>query len=216
MKILKFEDRESWEKARRGKATGSRIKKLVVKRGTDEKADFYDLIAERLAIRPDGEHPMVRGNRLEDEAISRLEDATGVAFNTDLVIWEDEEVPELAISPDAYVEPTKKKGKITIAAEAKCLGSGRHVEAFIKQEIPDDYVEQIKWYFALNPDLELVYMCFYDPRMIVHDFFFLEITRGMFVGEVDEIADLKTQITQKMEKIESYVVELTKGTDLEF
>ena len=251
MEIRKFEDRESWEIARRGKITGSRVGDLssasatkdqikevldkyeieykktgtkaeleavmppVVKKEVEalipEKITYYELIAERLATRPDNEHPMIRGTRLEEEAMARFEDATKLKLNTDLVIWQDSENPDLAISPDGYVEGKKK---ITIAAEGKCLSSARHIEAFITQKIPKEYEDQGKWYFVLNPDLVSLFFCFYDPRMIVHDFFFIEIKRSDYPE--GELEGMKQAMIAKLAKVEAQVAELVRGTDLEF
>ena len=59
MRTLTFETKEAWAEARRGKITGTRLKDIIVKRGTGKKIGFYELIAERLGIpvrrrRPDG------------------------------------------------------------------------------------------------------------------------------------------------------------------
>ena len=52
--------------AREGKITGSRLKDIIVKRGTGKKIGFYSLIAEKLGIpAEEGETPMERGSRLE-------------------------------------------------------------------------------------------------------------------------------------------------------
>ena len=210
MKIHKFQNREVWELFRRGKVTGSRVKDLLVKRGTEEKVGYYELIAERLAIRPDGENPMMRGTRLEDEALARFTDETGKKLNTDLIVWQDEDFPNMAISPDGYVD-----GEIiTEAAESKCLASSRHVEALIKQKVPKEYEEQIKWYFVLNPTLTTLYMCFYDPRMIVHDFFYLTIKRTDY--EDGELEGLKKEMIAKLMSIDEQVEALSKGSKLEF
>lgn len=210
MRQHKFQTREEWELFRRGKLTGSKVKDLLVKRGTEEKVGFYELIAERLAVRPDGENPMMRGTRLEDEAVARFADATGKKVNTDLIIWQDEEVESLAISPDGFIdEPV-----ITEAIEAKCLNSARHVEALLKQKVPKDYDEQIKWYFTLNPTLTTVYMVFYDPRMAVHDFFYLTILRTDYPA--GELEALKSDMVAKLKAIDEQVEKLTAGTKLAF
>ena len=69
MKVSKYETKEEWFEARKGKVTGSRLKDLVVKRGNDEKIAFYEIIAERIAETPDDENPMERGTRLEEDAL---------------------------------------------------------------------------------------------------------------------------------------------------
>ena len=77
MIIKRFENKEDWLEARRGKFTGSRLKDIIVKRGTGEKIGFYETIAERIAETADGENPLERGIRLEDEAIELFKQKTG-------------------------------------------------------------------------------------------------------------------------------------------
>ena len=211
MKTHNFKSREEWELFRRGKLTGSRVKDLVVKRGTEEKIGYYEIIAERLAIKPDGENAMARGSRLEDDAIARFAEETKKKVNTDLIMWSDDEIPNIAISPDGYVIKGKK---ITEAVEAKCLASSRHVETLIKQKIPKEYEDQVAWYFVVNQDLETLYMCFFDPRMIVHDFFFLTIKREDY--EENQLENLKVEMAGKLASIDEQVAILTKGSKLEF
>ncbi len=86
MKTLKFENQESWLEARKTKITGSRLKDIIVKRGTGQKIGFYELIAERLAIPSDGEDPMERGHRLETEALERFTQETGKEVDGSLVM----------------------------------------------------------------------------------------------------------------------------------
>ena len=65
--------------------TGTRLKDLVVKRGTGRKIGFYELIAERIAIPPSGENVMDRGKRLEDEAVERFAKETDLEVENELV-----------------------------------------------------------------------------------------------------------------------------------
>lgn len=217
MKVIKFDSREEWLAFRRGKLSGSKVKDVLVKRGTEEKKGFYALIAERLATNGEANDPRERGITLESEALTRLSEATGETFNTDLVVWQDADVPTIMFSPDGFVEGKK----ITKAAEIKCLGAskdgennGGHVEALIKQAVPKEYEEQIKWAFIVNPDLETLYMGFYDPRMVVHDFFYLTIKRSDY--EKGELEGLKADMIAKLKAIDEWVDKLTKGTKLEF
>ncbi len=213
MKLHQFKDRDEWELFRRGKLTGSRVKDLVVKRGTEEKMGYYELIAERLATRPEWENPMMRGQRIEDEAMSRFEKESGKKLNKDLVVWQDEKIKNMAISPDGYVEAEK----IVEAVEVKCLASSRHIETLLKQSVPKDYEEQVAWYFIINPNLETLYMCFYDPRMAVHDFFYLTVKRSDYGGDGENILEeLRDSMIQKLKSIDEKVAELSKGSNLNF
>jgi predicted phage-related endonuclease len=165
--------------ARRGKITGSKLGDIISKRDpSKKKKGFYQLIADRLAVEPDGERPMDRGVRLEDIAIERFTQDTGIKVDTSLVIWERDDNSDIAYSPDGVIDKEN-------AVEVKCLNSASHIEAFLTQEIPDDYRYQIIQGFVSNDDLEKMYMIFYDPRFTVKDFFFLEITRESMQKEIE-------------------------------
>ena len=179
MKIQKFEDRESWLAGRRGKITGTRLKDIIVKRGTGKKIGYYELIAERLAVAPDGENPMDRGTRLEEDAIARFQKETGKEVDTSLVIWERSDNESIAISPDGFMGDTE-------AVEAKCLSSARHIEAYLTKEVPDEYKMQTIQYFIVNEKLETLYVVFYDPRIPVKDYFALTINREDVAKEVED------------------------------
>lgn len=199
MKTLSFENREDWMRARVGKITGSRLKDLVVKRGTGKKLGYYELIAERLGLPADEENAMERGSRLESEAIDMFEKQTGKTVDKSLVIWTRDDNESIAISPDGFIGATE-------AIEAKCLSSARHIEALLTQEIPDEYELQILQYFIVNDALEKLYMVFYDPRLLAKPFFFLEVKREDVQTEVDSI--LEYQRTTLAE-IDNIVLELS-------
>lgn len=196
--IQKFQDKEEWLNARAGKITGSKLKDLIVKRGTGEKKGFYQLIADRVAIAPDGENPMDRGTRLEEEAIERFVKETGKDVNTDLVIFSRKDNPNIAFSPDAYGEE--------FVVEAKCLSSASHIEAYITQKVPSEYVEQTIQPFIVNDSLQTLYMVFYDPRIPAKDFFFLTIKREDYETEIVEY--LKYQ-QEKLKLVDDWVLKLT-------
>ena len=54
MKINKYDNREEWLKSREGRITGSKLKDIIVKRGTGKKKGYYQLIADKIATNPDG------------------------------------------------------------------------------------------------------------------------------------------------------------------
>ena len=200
MKTLKFETRESWLSARRGKITGTRVKDLIVKRGTGKKKGFYELIAERLAIEPDTEETaMDRGTRLEEEAIQKFVETTGKELNTSLVIWTRDDNDSIAISPDAFIGNK-------VAVEAKCLSSASHIEAWLTQEIPAEYQDQAIQYFLVNDELETLYFCFYDPRIPCKDFFWIEVSRESVKDKVVEYLQYETETLKEVNDI---VVSLT-------
>jgi len=178
MKTLKFEEKESWLAARRGKITGTRLKDIITKRGTGKKKGYYELIAERIAVEADEENPMERGLRLEEEAVMKFKEATGKTVDTSLVIWQREDCESIAISPDGFIGETE-------AVEIKCLSSASHIEAWLTKEVPSEYIDQVMQYFCVNDKLETVYSVFYDPRIPAKDYFVIETKREDVMEKVE-------------------------------
>jgi hypothetical protein len=200
MKTIRFEDRESWMKFRLGKITGTRLKDVVVKKGTGEKAGFYEIIAERLT-KPDyvpevvGENAMIRGQRLEERAMQAFVAKTGKEVDSSLIMWVSDQNEYMALSPDGAIGDTE-------GVEIKCLAGGKHVEAFLTQKIPSDYYFQALDYFIINEKLQTLYFCFYNPSLIVHEFFYIEMHRADVIAEIEEYY---TYQVQKLSMIDNAV-----------
>ncbi len=196
MKLKTYQDREKWLEDRLGKITGSRLKDIVVKRGTGKKKGFWELIAERIATARDGERPMDRGNRLEPEAIEKFIEVTGKKdVNTDLVMWMRDDDENIAVSPDGFIGDVE-------AIEIKCLNSASHVEALWTKRVPDEYEFQVLQYFIVNEQLENLYFCFYDPTLIKpNDFFFLTITRDSLKEDIETYLKYQQDTLAEVEEI---------------
>ena len=201
MKTVTYETKEDWFAGRLGKITGSRLKDIVVKRGTGKKKGYYELIAERISIPATDENAMARGTRLEGEALEKFCTVTGKDVCTDLVIWSRDDNDSIAISPDGFIGEYE-------AVEAKCLSSASQVEAYLTRKIPDEYEMQMLQYFIVNDRLQKLYFCFYDPRIIVEKvaFFYLEVNR------VDVEDDINTYLAYQKDtllEIDAIVTELS-------
>lgn len=199
MKVIHYEDKESWLYDRRSRITGSKLKDIVVKRGTGRKIGFYQLIADRLGIPADDENAMERGNRLESEAVTVFEKETGKEVDSSLQMWVRDDNDSIAYSPDGVIG--KKE-----ALEIKCLGSARHIEALITELVPDEYEFQKLQAFIVNDKLETLYFGFYDPRLIAKPFFYLTVKRSEVQEQVDEYLGYQKNILIDVEK---YVKEFT-------
>ena len=199
MIIQKFNSEEEWLDARLGKVTGTRLKDLVVKRGTKPKKGFYEIIAERVAIPANGENVMDRGHRLEIDALERFEIESGKKVNKDLVIFCRGDNHDIAVSPDGYIE---KKKKVTEMVECKCLSSASHIEAYLTKEIPSEYEYQKLQYFIVNDDLQILYFVFYDPRM-PKDFFYFTIKREEVKDQITEYLALEKETLERIKQIET-------------
>lgn len=192
MKVETYGDREQWLEARRGRITGTRAGSLFSKRDKNPLKGLYEVIAERVALPPDGEAAMDRGTRLEEEAVARFEKETGKKVDTSLVIWARDEDANIAISPDGFIETGKgKKKAITEAVECKCLNSASHIEAFMTNQIPSEYEAQKVQYFVVNDALDTLHFVFYDPRMPKIDMFEITVKREDVQAQVDEFLEME-------------------------
>ena len=202
MRILNIEQgSDEWHEFRKGKISGTRLGEVYSPRGS-RKLGFYEIIADRLAIEADDENVMDRGLRLEDEAIALFEknhkkkvERVGVCIS---------DINENIIqSPDGLI----KNGKVySEAVEVKCLGSARHIQAIIENEVPKDYHTQMIQYFIVNESLERLYFVFYDPRLVAKPFPCIEVTRES-LG--DKIALFQAFQLEQLRDIDQIVEELS-------
>lgn len=103
--------------------------------------DFWKFLAETMAEQPDGENPMERGHRLEPENIQLTLQQLGCKQEdciTDCGIWESDEDPRIACSPDAY----QASENPTWAIECKSLGSAYHLQAVIPWMVHSQRIRQ--------------------------------------------------------------------------
>lgn len=200
MKIVPFNDRDEWLKFRTGKITGTKLKGLVVKRGTGRKIGFYELLAERLAIEEDGdETPMDRGTRLESEAVALFAETEGKVVTNELVIWVSDLDPSIAYSPDGVISDTE-------VVEVKCLSSARHLQAYFEKEIPDEYEEQYVQAFIVNEKLEMLHFAFYDPRVTSKPLHWITVHRENIQDKITAYTEYQVQA---LKDLQAMVVELT-------
>lgn len=198
MKTLKFEDKDSWFEARRGKITGTRLKDIIVKRGNGKKIGFYEIIAERLAMPADEESPLDRGVRLEEEAIARFAKKTGKKVDTSLVIWQRDDNENITVSPDGFIGEKE-------AVEAKCLASAKHIEAYLTGSLGEHEFQAIQ-YFIVNDKLKTLHFVFYDPRIPAKDFFVIEIKREDIEDKIKEYLEYQVR---ELAEIEEIITKLT-------
>jgi len=194
MKIQNYQSKEEWLLSRMGRITGSRLKDIVVKRGTGKKKGFYELVAERIATNPDGENPMERGNRLESEALARFAKETSKEVDSSLIMWQREDDENIAFSPDGQIS-------IEEAIEVKCLSSASHIEAFLTQEVPSEYIMQTRQAFIVNDELQTLHVVFYDPRVLVKDYFVIKVERAEIETEIAEYLQYQRDTLTEVEDI---------------
>ncbi len=199
MQIIKDIDQntEQWLDLRKGLITGSKLKDIVVKRGTKKKIGFYELIADRLATVEEDEDPRERGHRLEDIAVKEFEALTKKKVEQVGFCISDEN-KNIAISPDGLIKNGKE---YTEAIEVKCLNSAKHLQAYFEKEIPSEYQEQAMQYFIVNEKLETLYFVMYDPRITVKPIHWIEIKREDVEDEIKFLEDYQTQVLNEVEEL---------------
>lgn len=167
----------------------------------DKKIGFYELIAERLAVSEEefdgyipNETPMDRGTRLEKLAIERFKQETLKEVSGDLIIWSSDENDDITVSPDGVVSEEE-------AIEVKCLSSAKHIEAFLTQKIPDEYMYQRLQYFIVNDKLQKLNFAFYDPRIPAKDFFIIEVLRKDIEQEIEQYREYQIRVIAEVNQI---------------
>lgn len=197
MKIKTFPTIEDWMTYRRGLLTGSKVKDCLPKKNGGAKIGKIRLVAELVSNPASEESQMNIGRRLESEALARYQKETGKKVNTSLAIWQRDEVPQIAYSPDGYIDSKK----IEIAQEVKCLSAERHLEVFFSQEIPTDYWEQTRWAFVTNDALKQLDVIFYCPLIPAKDYFVITIKRKDIEAEIEELRKAGEQVLSDVSRM---------------
>lgn len=184
-----------WLQARRGRLTGTSAGKQTLKGRRAARREFWELVAEQFDdMTPEDapqESAMNRGVRLEPVNIERTLAALGIdpaSAELEPGMWLGDGLQ--ALSPDCH----EKSDKPTWAIECKALATAIQIEVAIKVAariklqqgvdldlpaqigkisadtrdfdlVPGDYQGQILQYFAVNPDLQVVYFAMIDDRL---------------------------------------------------
>ena len=165
-----------------------------IKLGGEKGIEFYELLAERIAIPADGENALDRGHRLEEEAIDRFMEETGKKVDKSLQLWIREDNENIAVSPDGQIGKTE-------ACEVKCLKSALHIKAILTEAYPKEYEDQILQYFVVNDKLRKLYFIMYDPRM-PRDFIYFTIERKDVQERVEEYLEYERQVLEQIAEAE--------------
>lgn len=190
-----------WEQERLGRVTGKKLKGLMGRTRMDW---IYQLVAERLSIIDDEfrlESDLMRGNRLEEEAIKAFEVQTGKIVDK-IGICVSDENDYIASSPDGLIKTGKgKAAKYTEAVEVKCLSGKFHIEAYFTKKVPKEHEAQAYQYFIVNPDLKKLYMVFYDDRIKQIPLIIIEVTREEIEEELKFAHDTQIQALAEVEAL---------------
>lgn len=183
MKIHQLPQRsEEWFEVRRGKITGTVLKRILGTAKTKETA-YWELLADRLSVNTGSdESDRDRGERLESEAIQAFEAETGKIVDRVGFIQSDEN-EFIGCSPDGLIE---NKGVYDEGVEVKCLSSREHIRAWLDNKVPDDYYPQVIQQFIVNTDLKKVYFVLYDPRVRIRPIHIIEVEREEVKDDIEK------------------------------
>lgn len=195
MLVTKFTNHDEWLAARSGKITGSKLKDILTKRGNSVKIGVYQLAADKLGIQDGSVDGRDRGHELEVEAIEALSKETGIDFQTDLVMWHDEQNPNIAYSPDGYTEDN------TVTAEAKCLSSAHHIQITVENRILNEHYDQMIQSFIVNDKQQTHYYVSYDPRVTSHPVTIIKTEREDVEGVVEAYRASEQAVLGRVDEI---------------
>lgn len=199
MKIIECQQKTpEWDELRLGKITGKKLKGLM---GRTRQEWIYQLVAERLSVTDESfqlESDLMRGVRLEEEAIKAFEIETGKIVDK-IGFCVSDKSEYIASSPDGLIKD--KKGKYTEAVEVKCLSGKHHIEAFFTKKVPKEHEAQVYQYFIVNPDLKKLYMVFYDDRIKQIPLIIVEVTREEITLEIEAAETVQIEALAEVEAL---------------
>ena len=193
-----------WLKARAGNVTGTSLSSAL---GTPavQKTLMYSLIADRMTEvqMSDLSTPAIdRGNELEPFAIKATSAEIAIDFEeTGLLL--DDKYPRFSISPDGIFEDDK--GVIVGGIETKCPNSKKHVEYLMKDEIPKEYLNQVKAPFIMSDDITFWVFASFDDRNYERPLFIKTVTRGDF----DDIDECRVKLLKFLDVVNEGHMDLT-------
>jgi hypothetical protein len=189
MLVTKFDNEEQWLAARPTNITGTKLKDITPKaRGAGRKIGFYQLAADFLGVQDGSVDGRDRGKELEAEGVAELSKLVGVEFETDLVMWQSDENPNMAYSPDGYTKD------LIITAELKHFGSARHLEIIDTNKIPADNWLQVIQSFIVNEKQQEHYFASRDPRITAKPIWYKKTLRKDIEDQIKLYRDIEEQV----------------------
>lgn len=176
-----LQQEEEWYNVRLGVITGTVLSSICGTPKAKEGA-LCEIISERLTDSVDMEHlhenAMVRGNRLEPEAVKAFEYVTGK--NVERVAFcQRDDNDFVGYSPDGIIGETED-------IEIKCPEGKNYIKIVLTNEVPKEYHHQILQGFIVNPKLEKRYFIAYNPDIVSYPIHIIEVTRESLKEEIEE------------------------------
>ena len=222
MKIYRTEQQsQEWLDARRGKVMGSKVKgvRRTSRDPLKRYQQFWEVLAEKLAIAADGEPPIERGHRLEPEALAEASKILGIPFEHDPGMWISDVDDDIGSSLDG-AEPFEEGKLPTYAAEVKCLSSANHLRFIVEDRrarkqpdyqpiysVPNEekhyFRDQVLQPFVVNEKLETMYFILYDDRIILDHLvtWIITIRREDVADMINENLEMEFEALMQINKL---------------
>jgi len=173
---------KEWHEKKLGVVTGTVLAGIM---GTPAKRQdtLHEIVGERLITEIDMEHlyenPMIRGTRLEPEALEAFEYVTGKKVER-VGFIESDESEYMGYSPDAIVLDCDE----TEDVEVKCPLVKNYMEIVLSNKVPKEYDHQITQAFVVNLKLQKRYFVAYHPGVTEYPIHIIEITRESILPQI--------------------------------
>jgi len=207
MQTIKFQNEEDWKEFRKGRIGGTRTHGIKPKSIGKYGVEFYELLAERVSVPEEAENPMTRGNRLEDVAVQAFIEATkeelGYEYSEpEKVVWVSDLDDRIYVSPDKVIDKET-------AIEVKCLKAAHHLCAHFTKDYPHTdpatpkYKSQARKYFAVNPDLQTLWVVFYNPSVPTASLVYFKVTREDVQKDAEAILLNEQTVLAEIDRLEA-------------
>lgn len=169
--------------------------KKTIEPKISKKMGYYQLMAERIAIKedaPEEEDSKDRGTRLELEAVQKCAEALGATVTNDEIVWISDLHDAMRYSPDGVVSDEE-------VIEAKCLDSATHLYIYFEKDIPEKYMRQNIQAFVVNEKLKKLHFACYDPRIPSLPLHYITFTREQLAQEIEAHKNYQLQVLKMLE-----------------
>jgi len=192
-----------WHCLRQGCVTGTALKSALSTKKVQDTL-LAKLVSERMTepqISDLNSPAVARGNEMEPIARRVAAEALGLDFH-ETGMLQDDELERFRISPDGVCWD----GALVIGGiEIKCPDSKKHIEYIIKNEIPVEYLPQVKAPFIMSPDVKFWHFVSYDDRNYERPLFVKTVLRE----DLDTLAADREKLKAFLDRVEQAHIDLT-------
>ena len=189
---------EEWHNKKLGVISGTVLDGIL---GTPKAREStkYEIIGERLIPKLDMDYlheaPMLRGVRLEPQAIAAFEFVTGKQVER-VGFCEHDDWPAICYSPDGLVLDTDYSED----CEIKCPEAKNYMKIVMTNEVPKEYKAQIIQGFVVNPKLMIRWFVAFNPDMPKYPIHIIKVTRESLATEIADAFEEEKKFLLEVEE----------------